>query len=634
MSSTFGRYRVSVPGNTHHQTNIMKKYPVLTLTVLVLAFVSLVCCGSDSDTDDPEVFYVELTDDLCREDLYADDLAIFARNGSASQETPPRFGTVNQETVDRMIANAWDGPMYMINYIHHYDEAQYSADYDGPEDTDVTGREADSRYNPFQYMEIIGARLVYASTVMDVREGPAQPWNDYSIVEYPCAFAYFAMSEHPEFASTAVHKDAGVETSVMVAAWLGESPVPPGFSAPEASAGGTPMELVEMIRFTPNGPGNLDAYTDAVRERAAVYGIYESVQLDVLGTYLDDATPDSWDAVRFRYVPNMDALARFEADPVVVEAREEHFVSAVAETWSVIVTPHTYALPGAPPLPTTSEGLLECAGDAECVDAGYESCLDLGAAAFCSTLDCASADDCSSGQTCCSCPAREELPAALQGTAACLPEAAAQNLSEICECATTPVDGGVTPNPALDVSGNLYDPTDPNCFTPVPPPSADLVLADDIPVAYTPVFEDGSCGFEDWPATFLDDCSEPLTDDAADHRGLWQAVSGNVGTLLRIEQCGDRVAITGGIAGEETNHAVHDMRMDGTFENGVNDVNVQTCRPLSVRTEFIGGTTQALYGSEADQPAVTRERVGDRIVETRFSEGVVSEYVRICRIPE
>ena len=36
---------------------------------------------------------------------------------------------------------------------------------------------------------------------------------------------------------------------------------------------------------------------------------------------------------------------------------------------------------------------------------------------------------------------------------------------------------------------------------------------------------------------FLAACTEPLSEDAADHRGLWQAVSGKVGTILRIEQC-------------------------------------------------------------------------------------------------
>jgi hypothetical protein len=38
-----------------------------------------------------------------------------------------------------------------------------------------------------------------------------------------------------------------------------------------------------------------------------------------------------------------------------------------------------------------------------------------------------------------------------------------------------------------------------------------------------------------------------------------------IGHLQRIEQCGDRIVITGG-------GVVHDMRCDGTEKNGVNDV--------------------------------------------------------------
>ena len=316
--------------------------------LVLIAF--LAGCGSAVDETDPEpspepeVFTVELTDDLCRPDLYADDLEIFARNGSVEQETPPRFGTVNQATVDRMIADPWRGPMYMINYIHHYDQAQYPDDYDGPEGTNVSGREVDSRYNPSQYMEIIGARLAYARIRRDGR--------------------------------------------------------PQGFRRGDVGHGGRMAR-----RVSPSG---------RLRDRAADYGIYDTVQLDILGTNLDDETPEAWDAVRFRYAPSAEALARFEADPVVTQTRVEHFDPIVEATWSVLVTPHTYELPGAPPLPVTDGGLVECTDDATCIAAGFETCLDLGAVAFCSTLECTSSDDCTGGQSCCSCPAEEGLPDALQ----------------------------------------------------------------------------------------------------------------------------------------------------------------------------------------------------------------------------
>ena len=98
------------------------------------------------------------------------------------------------------------------------------------------------------------------------------------------------------------------------------------------------------------------------------------------------------------------------------------------------------------------------------------------------------------------------------------------------------------------------------------------LTADDIPVAHTP--EGGWTGA--MPDPVLAGCTEPLVDGAPDLRGLWQAVEVEVGGEVvadhpalqhveRVEQCGDRLVVTGG-------GVVHDMRVDGTEANGVNDV--------------------------------------------------------------
>jgi hypothetical protein len=95
----------------------------------------------------------------------------------------------------------------------------------------------------------------------------------------------------------------------------------------------------------------------------------------------------------------------------------------------------------------------------------------------------------------------------------------------------------------------------------------------DIPVAHTPP---GGYGTE-MPSPILTGCEHPLVDGAPDLRGLWRIVRVDqggedagpdhpvIGHLQRIEQCADRIVITGG-------GVIHDMRCDGTEENGVNDV--------------------------------------------------------------
>jgi hypothetical protein len=99
------------------------------------------------------------------------------------------------------------------------------------------------------------------------------------------------------------------------------------------------------------------------------------------------------------------------------------------------------------------------------------------------------------------------------------------------------------------------------------------LTADQIPGAHTPP---GGYG-DDFPAPILAGCTEPLVDGAPDLRGMWKAIDVMVNDapappehrawrhFQRIEQCGDRIVITAG-------GVIHDMRADGTVENGVHDV--------------------------------------------------------------
>ena len=80
--------------------------------------------------------------------------------------------------------------------------------------------------------------------------------------------------------------------------------------------------------------------------------------------------------------------------------------------------------------------------------------------------------------------------------------------------------------------------------------------ADDIPKAYTP-----GCGYSQIPMPILEECTEPLAEGVIDMRGLWQGISGRSGFLERIEQCGNRVVVTG-------HNLIHDFRLDGTLRMG------------------------------------------------------------------
>ncbi|HEX5615809.1 MAG TPA: hypothetical protein VFZ83_11715 [Acidimicrobiia bacterium] len=149
----------------------------------------------------------------------------------------------------------------------------------------------------------------------------------------------------------------------------------------------------------------------------------------------------------------------------------------------------------------------------------------------------------------------------------------------------------------------------------------------DIPVAHTPP---GGYG-DDFPAPILAGCTEPLVDGAPDLRGMWEVVSVEVGGAPapdhpanrhyeRIEQCGDRLVVTAG-------GVIHDMRVDGTEANGVNDV-LQTdfTTPITVVATYEDGVhTLRPVGLPVE---VTRRLDGDEMVWS-YAGAFVARLVRV-----
>lgn len=141
-----------------------------------------------------------------------------------------------------------------------------------------------------------------------------------------------------------------------------------------------------------------------------------------------------------------------------------------------------------------------------------------------------------------------------------------------------------------------------------------VVRASDIPVAHTPP---GGYG-DAMPPPVLAACTEPLAADVPDLRGLWRtrelAIDGETPPadhplwqhVERIEQCGDRVVVT-------SSGVIHDMRADGTLENGVRDVSAINFQPIQVVATFEAGVL-VLRPAGAVGFEVTRERDGAELV--------------------
>ncbi len=137
----------------------------------------------------------------------------------------------------------------------------------------------------------------------------------------------------------------------------------------------------------------------------------------------------------------------------------------------------------------------------------------------------------------------------------------------------------------------------------------------EIPVAHTP---SGGYG-DEMPPPVLAGCDDPLVDGAPDLRGTWQVVSAEVGGepvtehpiiggVQRVEQAGDRLVVTSG-------GVIHDMRCDGTLENGVHDVMASDFTThIDVAAAYEDGVHVLRADGAHEGVTVTRARDGEQMV--------------------
>ncbi|MEM7604188.1 MAG: hypothetical protein AAF411_02435 [Myxococcota bacterium] len=386
--------------------------------------------GSAPDSSTPEP--IALTDDLCeRPELLPQLLAGMDVDAARS------FGDTNLEQVMRMLEAPLDGPFYNVNFIRFREQAVYP---DGRETT-LTGEEANALYAPVEFLEAIGARVVYTARVSSTSDGAASEWDEIAIVEYPCPLALFAMSEDPAFAARSIHKDAGLESSIVLVAYPEESDALEPAEAPFPSTASDPtFDRVQMIRLrdlaayetdeTGTGIEAMARYDAALRETQAELGVEEAIRFRVDGVFIGDAR--TWDQVRIERFPSAATLEALRADEAFAEA-SRHRMAAVDEDYDLLASVNLSAFEpgsGGPGFPVTEDGVgTPCASDDDCPGDGALTCLgEPGAMGFCTREGCGGGD-CGAGYACC----REcdEVVAAMLpfSPSACLPEAAVSQLS-------------------------------------------------------------------------------------------------------------------------------------------------------------------------------------------------------------
>lgn len=153
-------------------------------------------------------------------------------------------------------------------------------------------------------------------------------------------------------------------------------------------------------------------------------------------------------------------------------------------------------------------------------------------------------------------------------------------------------------------------------------------FAVDIPKANTP-----GCGYDHFPLPVLRACTEPLSDGAGDLRGLWIGVTGKVGHVERVEQCGARTVIT-------TSGIIHDGGPNRTAGLNSNDTEGSVLFTIG-ETEYCARTSASMtwnngvldFNAFGWGPVVVRRYLEGEQLVWEYVDGSVTRMDRLCELP-
>ncbi len=212
------------------------------------------------------------------------------------------YGEPNWDTVGRWLhlGPAQDGPVWMLNLMKYRPVAAY----DDERHATVSGREADDAYAPVGPLAAVGAMVALFGDVVDQPAGEPT-WDRVAIVRYPTRLAFFEMQERDDFKKKYVHKEAGMEFSIV----MGCLPVLP-LPGPGPTETSGPL-VMRVRRLSGVGP-----------RWSEPTGFVPVATFDVDGVVLGDGR--NWDDVRF------DRLGRADlAEAVAADGVDEQVVAVI-----------------------------------------------------------------------------------------------------------------------------------------------------------------------------------------------------------------------------------------------------------------------------------------------------------------
>lgn len=222
------------------------------------------------------------------------------------------FGTIDTETAGRWLrlAPEEDREVWMLNLMKYKPVANYGDDAT----SGISGREADDIYAPTAVLADLGATVPLFGDVT-AQMGDDVAWERIGIVRYPSRASFFAMQNRDDFQKQYVHKEAGMERTIVMGC------VPAAVADP-ATAGSGPL-VMRVRRFV-----------DGAAPVPDPDGVVPVAHFTVDGVILGDGR--RWDDVRFDRVddatlPRMAGTEGIaEQVMVVVDPLIEDLIGSVA----------------------------------------------------------------------------------------------------------------------------------------------------------------------------------------------------------------------------------------------------------------------------------------------------------------
>ena len=154
-------------------------------------------------------------------------------------------------------------------------------------------------------------------------------------------------------------------------------------------------------------------------------------------------------------------------------------------------------------------------------------------------------------------------------------------------------------------------------------------LAKDIAKGNTP-----GCAYDHFPLPILRQCTEPLAEGAGDIRGLWIGVSGKVGHIERVEQCGSRVVVT-------SSGLIHDSGPNSSGGYNSNDTEGNVTFLLGDQ-EYCPRTSAGMFWNKGVLdfkvfgwgPVVVRRYLSGEQLVWEYADGSTTYMDRICELPD